>query len=121
MLSYVSNNPDIYEKDIKNELNNDNLMAHEDYFTSYAFKEGTKSSLSSDGDDYYYYPIINMRGVSESIMRLKQPFKKIGGIFCSIHNVKNHNDFHVLQKLFYDENDNVIQQLKYDENGSIVW
>lgn len=109
VLSYVSDHPDIYQKLVKNQLNEDNLMNHEDYFTSYVFKE------ASGG-----YPIINMLGVSESLMRLKQPYKKVGRPFYSIHNVKDPNDFYGLQHIFYHDNC-TMKTVSYDENGLIQW
>ena len=112
MLSYVSQHtPSIYSLDIKNELNNDNLMAHEDYFTSYAFQQATDNK----------YPIINMHGVSESLMRLKQSYKnKMKRPFYSIHNVKQVGDFYRLHNLFYDGDENA-KEVVYDVDGFIQW
>ena len=89
-------------------------MAHEDYFTSYAFRQATNGTS----------PIINVP-VSESF---KQRFEDIdkGRYICknpifkffSIHGVKRPKNFFYLHERFYDESSK-LKELTCNEHGII--
>ena len=92
-------------------------MAHEDYFTSYAFRQATNGTS----------PIINMLpGLSESFdqrfERVEHRFyicnNQINFKFSSIHGVKNPENFYYLHERFYDESSK-LKEISCDGDGMI--
>ena len=109
MVHYVMRHPDIYED--KNEL-----MNHEDYFTSYAFTQATGGTS----------PIIAINGLSE-ILHVRFAFSEyhtykrdfpINSRFFSIRDAKKAEDIYKLHERFYDESGKP-RELAYDNHGIV--